>query len=103
MARPPSSLRLAIGNWWHFYSAAPFNGWDLSTEIGARNTASAQFMRHWQQETEAGRTVPADWGRIVPPLSASTMKVFHLQMEDICLKPNFFPMPAPWIQAKGNE
>ena len=151
-----SDWRLEIGG--ISYSAAPFNGWYLSTEIGARNfgdvqrydllptvakrlglntrsklslwkdrallelnqavlhsfsqcgvtmvdhhTASAQFMRHWQQETEAGRTVPADWGRIVPPLSASTMKVFHLQMQDICLKPNFFPMPVPWTQKKGDD
>jgi len=151
-----SDWRLEIGG--ISYSAAPFSGWYLSTEIGARNfgdvqrydllptvakrlglntssklslwkdrallelnqavlhsfkqcgvtmvdhhTASAQFMRHWQQETEAGRTVPADWGRIVPPLSASTMEVFHLPMQDICLKPNFFPMPAPWTQKKGDE
>ena len=148
-----SDWRLEIGG--ISYSAAPFNGWYLSTEIGARNfgdeqrydllplvaerlglntrsklslwkdralielnravlhsfsqcgvtmvdhhTASAQFLRHWQQETEAGRTVPADWGRIVPPLSASTMKVFHLPMEDICLKPNFFHLSPPWITEK---
>ena len=66
-----SDWRLEIGG--ISYSAAPFNGWDLSAEIGARNFGDVQ------------------------------MKVFHLQMQDICLKPNFFPMPAPWIQAKGNE
>lgn len=144
-----SDWRLEIGG--IAYSAAPFNGWYLSTEIGARNfgdvhrynllptiaerlglntrsklslwkdqalielnravlhsftqcgvtitdhhTASAQFMRHWRQEAEAGRLVPADWGRIVPPLSASTMEVFYQEMQDMSLKPNFFQMPAPW-------
>lgn len=58
------------------------------------HTASAQFMRHWQREAEAGRIVPADWGRIVPPLSASTTEVFHQEMQNVCLKPNFFPQPV---------
>ena len=151
-----SDWRLEIGG--ISYSAAPFNGWYLSTEIGARNfgdeqrynllpivgerlglntrsklslwkdrallelnravlhsftecgvtmvdhhNASKQFMRHCSQEAKAGRIVPADWGRIVPPLSASTMEVFHLEMQDTCLKPNFFPMPAPWTQRNSNE
>lgn len=38
-------------------------------------------MRHWQREAEAGRMVLADWGRIVPPLSASTLKVFHQEIK----------------------
>ncbi|OUL29684.1 nitric oxide synthase oxygenase [Nostoc sp. RF31YmG] len=144
-----SDWRLEIGG--ISYSCAPFNGWYMSAEIGARNfgdvqrynllpvvaerlglntrskqslwqdralvelnravlhsfaacgvsivdhhTASAQFMRHWQREAEAGRIVPADWGRIVPPMSASTLEVFHQEMDDVCLKPNFFPQPPPW-------
>ena len=148
-----SDWRLAIGG--ISYSAAPFNGWYMSAEIGARNfgdvkrynllpivaermglntrsklslwqdralielnravlhsfttcgvtivdhhTASAQFMRHWQREAEAGRMVPADWGRIIPPLSASTMEVFHQEMHDVCLKPNFFQLPPPYAQAR---
>jgi nitric-oxide synthase, bacterial len=133
------------------YSCAPFSGWYMSAEIGARNlgdqqrydllpviaqrmglntrsklslwqdialvelnravlhsftacgvtivdhhTASTQFMRHWQREAEAGRIVPADWGRIVPPMSASTLEVFHQEMQDFCLKPNFFQQPDLW-------
>lgn len=144
-----SDWRLEIGG--ISYSAAPFSGWYMSAEIGARNfgdvrrynllpviaellglntrsklslwqdralielnravlhsfticgvtivdhhTASTQFMRHWQREAEAGRIVPGDWGRIVPPISASTLEVFHQEMHDPCLKPNFFPMPSPW-------
>ncbi|MBC7971061.1 MAG: nitric oxide synthase oxygenase [Verrucomicrobia bacterium] len=148
-----SDWRLEIGG--ISYSAAPFNGWYMSTEIGARNfgdvkrynllpvvaermglntrsklslwqdralielnravlhsftlagvtivdhhTASAQFMQHWQREAEAERIVPADWGRIVPPLSASTMEVFHQEMQDVCLKPNFFHLSPLWITEK---
>lgn len=58
-------------------------------------TASTQFMRHWQREAEAGRIVPADWGKIVPPISASTLE-FHQEMHAPCLKPDFFPLPSPW-------
>lgn len=65
-------------------------------KIVDHHTASAQFMQHWQREADAGRIVPADWGRIVPPMSASTMQVFHQEMQDVCLKPNFFPQPIPW-------
>lgn len=145
-----SDWRLEIGG--ISYSCAPFSGWYMSAEIGARNlsdagrynqlpviaermglntrsklslwqdqalielnravlhsytacgvtivdhhTASTQFMRHWQREAEAWRIVPADWGRIVPPLSASTLEVFHQEMQDVSLKPNFFPQPPAWM------
>lgn len=157
-----SDWRLEIGG--ISYSCAPFNGWYMSAEIGARNfgdvqrynllpivaerlglntrsklslwqdralielnravlhsfatcgvsivdhhTASTQFMRHWQREAEADRIVPADWGRIVPPLSASTLEVFHQEMDDVCLRPNFFPQSPPWttyatsVQGSGDQ
>lgn len=149
-----SDWRLEIGG--ISYSCAPFSGWYMSAEIGARNfgdvkrynllpvvaermgldtrsklslwkdralielncavlhsfmvcgvsiidhhTASTQFMRHWQREAQAGRIVPADWGVIVPPLSASTMEVFHQEMQNVCLKPNFFPTSPAWRIWKG--
>ncbi len=139
-----SDWRLEIGG--ISYPAAPFSGWYVCTEIGARNlgdvqrynllpivaekmgldtrsklslwkdqalvalnvavlhsfaqhgvsivdhhTASSQFIQHMEREAQAGRMVPADWGRIVPPISASTTEVFHRHMENACLKPNFFP------------
>jgi nitric-oxide synthase, bacterial len=142
-----SNWRLEIGGL--SYPAAPFSGWYMCTEIGARNlgdvqrynllpivaekmgvdtrsklslwkdralvalntavlhsfaqqgvsivdhhTASSQFMQHIEREAQAGRMVPADWGRIVPPISASATQVFHRHMENVCLKPNFFPPQA---------
>ena len=141
--------RLEIGG--ISYSCAPFNGWYMSAEIGARNlgdahrynllptiaaklglntrsklslwkdqaltelnkavlhsftkqgvrivdhhTASAQFMQHWQQEAKLRRTVPAEWSKLISPLSASTTEVFHKEMHNVCVKPNFFPQPPPW-------
>lgn len=53
-------------------------------------------MQHWKKEEEANRMVPADWGRTIPPISASTTEVFHQPMENVCFKPNFFPQPIPW-------
>ena len=60
------------------------------------HTASEQFMMDCKREASEGRTVPADWGWIIPPISASATKVFHQEFENILLKPNLFPQPEPW-------
>ncbi len=134
------------------YTAAPFNGWYMGTEIGARNlgdvdrynllpviaehmglntrfdrtlwrdralvelnvavlssfakhrvtivdhhTASRQFLLHDETEKQAGRTVPAHWVWIVPPISGSASPIFHIpSYKNTMLKPNFFYQPAPW-------
>ncbi|MGF1428418.1 nitric oxide synthase oxygenase [Kitasatospora sp. LaBMicrA B282] len=114
------------------YPAAPFNGWYMGTEIGARNLADAdrydllglvaeelgldtsssrtlwkdralvelnravlhsyqeagvtmtdhhteseRFLRHVAQEQRLGRSTPADWSWIVPPISGGATPVFH--------------------------
>ena len=144
-----SDMRLEIGGL--HYTAAPFNGWYMGTEIGARNfgdssrynllpviaeklgfdtrsertlwrdralvelnvavlasfarygvtvvdhhTASRQFVLHEAQENLAGRTLRADWGWIVPPLSGSATPVFHRSYKDRMLTPNFFYQAPPW-------
>ncbi|MDQ6661013.1 MAG: nitric oxide synthase oxygenase, partial [Chloroflexota bacterium] len=144
-----ANMRLEIGG--ISYSAAPFNGWYMGTEIGARNfgdesrynllpviakrmgldvhskrtlwkdramvelniavlhsfarhgvtmvdhhTASQQFARHESLEQKAGRTLPADWSWIVPPLSSSTTPVFHCSYQDVTFTPNLFYQPMPW-------
>ncbi len=145
-----SNMRLEIGG--ISYSAAPFNGWYMGAEIGARNlgdegryhllptiaqrmgldirsdrmlwkdralvelnvavlssfahhgvsivdhhTASRQFVMHQRQEEQAGRCLYADWGWIVPPLSASTTPVFHRPYNNREVTPNFFAQNAPWV------
>ncbi len=153
-----SNMRLEIGG--ISYPAAPFNGWYMGTEIGARNlgdvnrynllpvvanqmgldthsdrslwkdralvelnvavlhsfarngvtmvdhhTASRQFLLHDEQEKRAGRTVPAHWGWIVPPLSGSACPIFHItRYKNTVLKPNFFYQRAAWqelVQESG--
>ncbi len=149
-----SNHRLEIGG--ISYSASPFNGWYMSTEIASRNfgdtyrynllpiigeklglnirsklslwkdkalielnaavlhsfavngvsmvdhhTASEQFIKHCDREANQDRTVPADWGVIVPPLSASATQVFHTEFENTILKPNLFPQSDPWSSIKS--
>ncbi len=151
-----SNMRLEIGG--ILYSAAPFNGWYMGTEIGARNfgdqgrynllpviaeklnlnmrskdslwkdralvelniavlysfrsagvtivdhhTASRQFIVFEEQECKAHRRAFGDWGWLVPPMSASTMEVFHHPYENRILTPNFFYQPAPWSVASAQE
>ncbi|MDX6740273.1 nitric oxide synthase oxygenase [Actinocorallia sp. A-T 12471] len=137
-----SNMTLEIGG--VKYPAAPFNGWYMGTEIGARNladtdrydmlpavadllgldtrddatlwrdralvelnvavlhsfreagvtitdhhTEARRFLSHLAREESAGRTCPADWTWIVPPLSASATPVFHRLYTDADLRPNF--------------
>jgi nitric-oxide synthase, bacterial len=145
-----SNMRMEIGG--ISYTAAPFNGWYMGTEIGARNladvnrynmlpviakhlgldtrsdrslwkdqalvelnravlhsfatlgitivdhhTATRQFICHEELEQQAGRTVPAHWAWIVPPMSGSATPVFHrFHYKNTTLKPNFFYQRAPW-------
>jgi nitric-oxide synthase, bacterial len=67
------------------------------------HSASSQFIRHTEREEQMGRSVPADWGAIVPPISASATEVFHRNYENICLKPNFFKQPEPWLKANRSS
>ncbi|MFC0108186.1 nitric oxide synthase oxygenase [Kibdelosporangium aridum] len=137
-----SNMRLVIGG--VSYPAAPFNGWYMGTEIGARNladterydllpeiadrldldtssettlwrdramvelnravlhsyaaagvtitdhhTESDRFIKHLEKEQRAGRTCPADWSWIVPPMTSSQTPVFHRYYDTDHLKPEF--------------
>ncbi|MFI6901806.1 nitric oxide synthase oxygenase [Nonomuraea sp. NPDC050394] len=137
------------------YTAAPFNGWYVGCEIGARNfgdvgrydmlpavaermgldtrtsaglwkdralielnqavlhsyraagvrivdhhVAARQFVTHEERESDAGRSTPADWAWIVPPLSASTTPTFHRSYSaQPGLSPDFHYQPDPWKSA----
>lgn len=130
-----SNMPLEIGG--ITYPAAPFNGWYLGTEIGARNLAdvdrydllpvmaerlgldmssertmwrdralvemvravqysfdqagvtmadhhgeSERFLTHVEREERAGRSCPADWSWIVPPVSGGLTPVYHRYYAD---------------------
>lgn len=137
-----SRMKLRIGG--IDYPAAPFNGWYMGTEIGARNlgdvdrydtlpavadllgldrtaehtlwrdralvelnravlesfrrhgvaitdhhTESARFMTHLEREEQAGRSCPADWSWLVPPMSGSQTPVFHRYYLNAEMLPGF--------------
>ncbi|MFG2231558.1 nitric oxide synthase oxygenase [Streptomyces sp. NPDC048723] len=139
-----SNMRLRIGG--IDYPLAPFNGWYMGTEIGARNlvdegrynllpavaarlgldtssegtlwrdralvelnvavlhsfraagarisdhhTESRRFLAHLTREQRQGRTVPADWSWIVPPVSGGITPVFHRYYDAADQRPNFYP------------
>ncbi len=60
------------------------------------HTAARQFILHEEREQNAGRKTPTDWRWIVPPLSPSTMSVYHRSYEFVQLKPNWFYQPVGW-------
>ncbi|TVP78241.1 MAG: nitric oxide synthase [Gemmatimonadales bacterium] len=133
------------------YPCAPFNGWFMGTEIGARNladadrydllprvarglgldpedrrtlwrdrallelneavlhsfredgvtvvdhhTASRQWDTFVNRESRAGRPVHGDWSWLVPPMSGSTSSVFHSELENKVVSPNFYYRDPPW-------
>jgi nitric-oxide synthase, bacterial len=137
-----SNMRLRIGG--ISYPAAPFNGWYMGTEIGARNlvdadrydvtgavayglgldtsseqtlwrdravievnravlhsftaagvtitdhhTESRRFLAHVRKEEAAGRSCPADWSWIVPPISGALTPVFHRYFDEDVSGPQF--------------
>ncbi|GAC1365486.1 MAG: nitric oxide synthase oxygenase [Ktedonobacteraceae bacterium] len=145
-----ANMRLEIGGL--SFPAAPFNGFYMSTEIGARNlgdearynllptiaqrlglstrsdrslwkdrallelniavlhsfkrsgvtivdhhTAARQFEVFAHNEQKARRRMYADWGWIVPPMSASTTPVFHRSYSNRVQTPNFFYQPSLWM------
>ncbi|MDI5966237.1 nitric oxide synthase oxygenase [Streptantibioticus silvisoli] len=137
-----SNMRLEIGG--VHYTAAPFNGWYMQTEIAARNlvdahrydtlprigermgldmssertlwrdramlelnravlhsfdaagvslsdhhTESRRFLDHLAREERAGRSCPADWSWIVPPVSGGLTPVYHRYYDEADLRPAF--------------
>ncbi|HET8841272.1 MAG TPA: nitric oxide synthase oxygenase [Ktedonobacteraceae bacterium] len=150
-----SDMRLDIGG--VSYPMAPFNGWYMGTEIGARNlgdsvrynllpviakhleldtssdrslwkdralvelniavlssfaaqgvsivdhhTASRQFLLHDAREKRAGRSVPAHWTWLIPPISGSASPLFHITTyKNSRAKPNFFYQSRAWLSPEA--
>jgi len=57
--------------------------------ITDHHTESRRFLTHLEREERAGRTCPADWSWIVPPVSSSTTPVFHRYYDQADLRPNY--------------
>ncbi len=57
--------------------------------ISDHHTESARFLKHLEKEEQAGRTCPADWSWIVPPMSGALTPVYHRYYDTDHLKPEF--------------
>lgn len=57
------------------------------------HTASEQFMKFMATEAKKNRNVQGDWSWLVPPLSGSASPIFHHQLNNQVLSPNFFYRP----------
>src|SRR6266536_3183580 len=71
--------------------------------ITDHHTESRRFLEHLRREEEAGRSCPADWSWIVPPVSGSTTPVFHRYYDDVELRPNYVYHPEAVALARGNH
>ena len=60
------------------------------------HSASEQFMKFIRNEEASGREVTGDWSWLVPPMSGSSMKVFHREYEDRIVSPNFHYSRDAW-------
>jgi nitric-oxide synthase len=60
------------------------------------HTLTDSLMRFADSEQRAGRSFYADWGWVVPPMSASLTPTWKTKMTNRILKPNYFYQPDPW-------
>ncbi|MBT9546070.1 MAG: nitric oxide synthase oxygenase [Candidatus Sericytochromatia bacterium] len=135
------------------YTCAPFNGWYMGTEIGARNfsdpfrynmlpaiaermgldmrrerslwrdralvelnravldsfekngvkmtdhhAASSDFLEFVEQELAAGRRLDGRWSWLVPPMSGSLSDLYHIEFEEVTIKPNYLYQNKPYLK-----
>ncbi|XP_065651342.1 nitric oxide synthase 1 isoform X2 [Hydra vulgaris] len=108
------------------FTAVPFNGWYMSTEIAVRNfgdesrynllkptaetlvdhhSVAESFIKHLRQENKLRGGCPSDWVWIVPPLSGSVCPVFHQEMLNYKLNPSFEYQADPdvWNTSHSNK
>ena len=60
------------------------------------HTASRQFLIHDRREKKAGRECPARWSWVVPPMSGSVTEVFHHEMREFLLEPQYRELCNRW-------
>ncbi|MCX4242011.1 nitric oxide synthase oxygenase [Paraliomyxa miuraensis] len=60
------------------------------------HTASQQFLAHDLREKRMGRECPAQWSWIVPPLGGSVCPVWHHEMRDFVLEPQYHYQADIW-------
>jgi nitric-oxide synthase len=57
--------------------------------ISDHHSETSRFLKHLAKEEKAGRTCPADWSWVVPPMSGALTPVYHRYYDTDHLKPEF--------------
>ncbi len=60
------------------------------------HSASRQFLTHDLREKKAGRECPGQWSWVVPPLGGTTCPVYHHEMRDFFLEPQYYYHADKW-------
>ncbi|MGK9464963.1 nitric oxide synthase oxygenase (plasmid) [Streptomyces sp. G6] len=74
---------------------------EAGVKISDHHTESRHFMTHLAKEEKQGRTVPADWSWIVPPVSGGITPVFHRYYDEADQRPNFYLDDDAKARGKG--
>ena len=61
-----------------------------------QHSASRQFLTHDIREKKAGRECPGQWSWVVPPLGGTTCPVYHHEMRDFFLEPQYYYHADKW-------
>ncbi|MEW2121511.1 nitric oxide synthase oxygenase [Streptomyces sp. NPDC005474] len=69
--------------------------------LSDHHTESERFLKHLAREELAGRSCPADWSWIVPPMSGALTPVFHRYYDDSRPSPDFHLDEAARLRAEG--
>jgi nitric-oxide synthase len=69
----------------------------LGVTMVDHHAATASFFEFAAAEAEAGRPLFGDWSWLVPPISGAATPVFHVDFENISLKPALLTQRPVWI------
>src|SRR5690606_16488023 len=67
------------------------------------HTASQQFLTHDLREKRAGRECPAQWSWVVPPAGGSICPVWHHEMRDFVLEPQYHYQGDVWAVERAAQ
>lgn len=67
------------------------------------HTASQQFLAHDLREKRLGRECPAQWSWVVPPLGGSICPVWHHEMRDFVVEPQYHYQGDQWVVERAMQ
>lgn len=67
------------------------------------HTASQQFLAHDLREKRLGRECPAQWSWVVPPAGGSICPVWHHEMRDFVIEPQYHYQADVWAVERAAD